>query len=38
MEKIDQNKLTKNKKKIEFFLAIGVPQPIWGVPAHIWGV
>jgi hypothetical protein len=21
-----------------FFLAIGVPQPIWGMPAKIWGV
>jgi hypothetical protein len=20
-----------------FFLAIGVPQPIWGMPAKIWG-
>jgi hypothetical protein len=22
----------------QFFLAIVVPQPIWGMPANIWGV
>jgi hypothetical protein len=22
----------------QFFLAIGVPRPIWGMPAKIWGV
>jgi hypothetical protein len=22
----------------KFFLAIGVPQPIWGMPAKNWGV
>jgi late competence protein required for DNA uptake (superfamily II DNA/RNA helicase) len=26
------------KKKFQIFLAIGVPQPIWGMPAKIWGV
>jgi hypothetical protein len=45
-----QKKFTKKKiqkKKFQnffvklffqFFLAIGVPQPIWGMPAKIWGV
>jgi hypothetical protein len=27
-------KMSKEKKK----LFIGVPQPIWGMPAKIWGV
>jgi hypothetical protein len=26
------------KQKLHIFLAIGVPQPIWGMPAKIWGV
>jgi hypothetical protein len=39
MENFDQKNLTKKcqiKKKKK--LSIGVPQPIWGMPAKIWGV
>jgi hypothetical protein len=35
MKKIGEK---KSKKKIKVFLAIVVPQPIWGMPAKIWGV
>jgi hypothetical protein len=47
VKKIAKNKITqkiqkKNSeifRKIVFssFFAIGVPQPIWGMPAKIWG-
>jgi hypothetical protein len=49
MEKIREKNFTEKKFQIFFhkfsvkfvfqiFLAIGVPQPIWGMPANIWGV
>jgi hypothetical protein len=50
MEKFDRKIFDKKKfqkKKFrnfsvkfffQLFLAIGVPQPIWGMPAKIWGV
>jgi hypothetical protein len=45
MEKFDQKKLTKKFFRkfsmkflfSNFFLAIGVPQPIWGMPAKKMG-
>jgi hypothetical protein len=44
MEKFDQKKMTKKKFRkffvkffSIFFLAIGVPQPIWSMPAKILG-
>jgi hypothetical protein len=34
--KFQNKKFRKNFVKL--FLAIVVPQPIWGMPAKIWGV
>jgi hypothetical protein len=39
-KKFSKKIIQKNFREIvfKFFLAIVVPQPIWGMPAKFWGV